>query len=81
MLSCKDVTEKADDYLDRNLPVMTRVSYRMHLFVCNRCRRYLDQIKVTIGVLNRMEETSPCDDETARNIVADLQAHIGKPEK
>ena len=81
MLSCKEITEKADDYLDRNLPLATRMSFRMHLFLCNRCSRYLDQLKVTIGVLNGLEENAPCSDEQARRTVDAVKSQLQTPEK
>lgn len=63
MLSCKDITEKADDYLDHRLPLANRVALQLHLFVCVNCRRYLHQLKLTIGVLHQLKDTSVCDDE------------------
>lgn len=77
MLSCKDVTEKADDYLDENLPMLTRISFRLHLFMCVRCSRYVDQIKLTIGVLNRMQESSACSDEHAHQTLEKLKKQGG----
>jgi hypothetical protein len=41
MLSCREVTERASDYLDRALPLRQRLAVRLHLFMCQHCRRYL----------------------------------------
>lgn len=51
MLSCRDVTETASDYLERELGWWPRLRFKMHLAMCRHCRRYVKQIKATIGLL------------------------------
>lgn len=50
MLTCKNVTEQASDYLEGPTTFGQRLSFRMHLFICKHCRRYIDQLKVAMGV-------------------------------
>jgi hypothetical protein len=64
MLSCKDITEKANDYLDKDLPFPARVKVRMHLFMCVHCRRYVEQLKMTVQTIARM---TPADQEPINN--------------
>lgn len=51
MLSCKDLSAKASDYLDGELPLRTRMQIRLHTFLCNNCRRYLHQLRLAMGAL------------------------------
>ncbi|QBQ55277.1 zf-HC2 domain-containing protein [Nitrosococcus wardiae] len=50
MLSCREVTEKASDYLENTPPYRQRLGIRLHLLLCHHCRRYLRQLRaVTIA--------------------------------
>ena len=44
MLSCKEVTIQASDYLDGDLPLLRRLSFRLHLAGCRLCRRFLSDL-------------------------------------
>jgi hypothetical protein len=59
MPSCKEITEKSSDYLERNLPWWKRPGYWMHLAMCVHCRRYIDQLKLTIATLSKSPEATP----------------------
>lgn len=54
MLSCREVTEKASDYLDRTLPWGQRLGMRLHILMCQHCRRYLRQIRAVVKALGLM---------------------------
>lgn len=44
MLSCRDFVNNADQLLNRDLRVSTRISLQIHLLLCRPCRRYLKQL-------------------------------------
>lgn len=71
MLSCKDITEKANEYIDKELSISARVSFRMHLFVCVNCRNYITQLRTTILALGRMKSdtTTAIDESVIEEIV------------
>lgn len=75
MPSCKDVTKHSSDYLDRQLTWWERVSYWLHLMMCVNCRRYLDQLKLTIMTLGQTKEAAPPDvsSQTVQDIVEHMQ--------
>jgi predicted anti-sigma-YlaC factor YlaD len=54
MLSCKELTEMATDYLEENLTWGERMRVHIHLWMCRYCRRYLDQMRKVIGLLRRL---------------------------
>lgn len=54
MLSCREVTEAASDYLEQELGSWARLQLRMHLAMCRHCRRYMRQLKAAIGLLRHI---------------------------
>lgn len=42
---CKTITPKLGESLDRKLTRRERIVNRLHLFTCEACQRYLEQIK------------------------------------
>jgi len=54
MLSCKELTELATDYLEKDLPWRERLRVQVHLSMCRHCRRYLDQMRKVIALLRRL---------------------------
>ena len=67
MLNCKDVTEQSSDYLEQQLPLRKRLQMRIHLLMCDHCRRYLRQMTTTIGIIRSTSST--ISDDAAQQIV------------
>jgi hypothetical protein len=76
MLSCKDITENANAYLEKDLPLSKRLSVRMHLFMCVHCRRYVDQLRITIQTLGLMKEEHPLDEEYTQQLLERFKQEI-----
>ena len=51
MLSCRELAEDADRYLDGELSLWERVKVRFHLALCKNCCRYLDQLRLAVATL------------------------------
>ncbi len=73
MLSCREITEQASAYLDRDLPLSGRLQFRLHLFMCRHCRRFMDQLSTTIKLTPMIEEP-PTDPEVEKDQVKRLLA-------
>jgi anti-sigma factor RsiW len=71
MLSCREVTDKASDYLDAALPPGQRMALRLHLSVCRHCRRYLRQLRATVAALRHLDGADVSED-TVRHVVERL---------
>ena len=69
MLSCKEITEKANEYLEKDLPFFVRLKFKMHLKMCINCQRYVDQLQTTIQLLGKMKQPVSTEDSTVDNIV------------
>ena len=47
MLKCKQIAERATDYLEEQQTWSQRLAWKLHLFMCVNCRRFVKQLKLT----------------------------------
>ncbi|MEJ2178887.1 MAG: zf-HC2 domain-containing protein [Gammaproteobacteria bacterium] len=73
MLSCKDITENANAYLDKELPFFTRMKVKLHLSMCIHCRRYVDQLNTTIRALGNLNKA---DETVSEHVVDDVVSRL-----
>jgi hypothetical protein len=52
-LTCADLVEQANDYLDGTGSVQAGVDFDAHLRICEGCQDYLDQLRTTVWLLQR----------------------------
>jgi hypothetical protein len=62
------MSELVTDYLEHAVSLRRRVAMRWHLFLCEACRRYYDQMRQTIGLL-RLGRPSAADEITTDRIL------------
>lgn len=72
MLTCREVTERASEYLDGNLSLGRRLTFRFHLMMCRHCRRYVDLLAQTIALV-RVSGRVPPDRDTVERVAAELR--------
>ena len=65
MLSCRQLTEHASDYLERELGPWRRLQVRFHLALCQHCRRYVAQIERTVATVRRLPKDPPSPEAAA----------------
>lgn len=73
MLTCQEITELVTAYVERQMPLMQRFQFRMHIGMCKHCRQYLRQMRTTLKVTGALpSEPIPTDvrDELARRLSA-----------
>lgn len=68
MLSCQQMTELITDYLEKRLPWTDRARFQMHIGMCQDCRRYLRQMKLSVAVLGRLPP-EPVPDEVMNSLL------------
>lgn len=59
MLRCRKIVVHAGDYLARTLPWRVHVGFRVHLFMCRNCRRFVAQLGQTARLLGRSPPFAP----------------------
>jgi anti-sigma factor RsiW len=72
MLSCKDMTEHASRHLDGEETWRERILVWLHLAICVHCRRYLQQLRATIGLLAGLS-SPPADEASIDAVLASLE--------
>jgi anti-sigma factor RsiW len=54
--SCQEVVEIITDYLEGRLSPESVAIFEAHLAICDGCQWYLDQIRITIDAVGRIED-------------------------
>jgi anti-sigma factor RsiW len=54
-MACQDLVEVVTDYLEDALPADLRARFDQHLEICEACRSYVEQIRLTIRLSGRVE--------------------------
>jgi len=58
-LTCRDLTDRASEYLDGRLPILTKVLVVPHLASCTPCRAYVKQINLVSSALRSLPNLYP----------------------
>lgn len=56
MLRCQDVAEQISDDIDGALPWRRRLAIRLHMLLCDGCRRYVRQMRACVAALRTAGE-------------------------
>jgi predicted anti-sigma-YlaC factor YlaD len=72
VLSCKETSHLVSQALDRRLTWRERLAVRLHLFVCDACRRFERQVAVLRAVARRYATLEP---ETTAELQLSAEAH------
>jgi predicted anti-sigma-YlaC factor YlaD len=59
MLNCREITERASDFVDHTLPWRGRLQVRMHLMMCRFCREYIRQMALVARALRKLPGHGP----------------------
>ena len=59
MLNCREITERASDFLDATLPWRVRLQVHLHLMMCRFCREYVRQMTLVVRSLRRLPREEP----------------------
>lgn len=73
MLSCRDFVNNADQLLDRDLRVSTRIALQIHLLLCRHCRRYLKQLRRLVEAIPFMHNKAT--EEEVRKVMDCIHSH------
>ena len=55
-ISCQEVVEVITEYLEGKLSPEAVAIFEAHLALCDGCRWYLDQMRITIAAVGRIED-------------------------
>jgi predicted anti-sigma-YlaC factor YlaD len=58
-VTCRELVELVSDYLDEALPPATLDLVEEHLVLCDACREYVAQVRMTIGAVAGLPAEEP----------------------
>ena len=61
-LTCQEVVELVTDYLEGALPDGEVAQFEQHLELCDGCRYYVEQMRITIATVGRIDESDVPDE-------------------
>jgi anti-sigma factor RsiW len=75
-MTCREVTDVLDRYLDGELPTRENLGLKLHLFFCPACRNYLRSYKATVRAAKNalMEDDSPPPSDMPEELVKAILA-------
>lgn len=79
MLTCKELSEKATDYLESALSPAQLAGVKLHLLMCKHCRAYVDQLAKTVTLLKEAGE-SASDLAPDPSLLASLRTGSSEPQ-
>ena len=56
-VTCQELTELVNDFVEGALPADETALFEQHLNFCDGCDWYVDQIRVTVAAVGRIEES------------------------
>ena len=74
MPTCRDMSELVTDYMERATPLRVRLGMWLHLLQCDACRRYFDQVRRTVQLLNS-RPPAPLEPATEDSVLAAVRGH------
>ena len=69
-LTCRQVEEFLMDYLENRLSLWTRLQFRVHIFMCPNCTKYIQEYKNTIALEKKVFQNP--DEEAIGNVPDDI---------
>jgi hypothetical protein len=80
VLSCRDVTEEANAYIDGELGLWPRTKFRMHLLACKYCRGFVEQMQTVVNLTQRYGDTQS-DSEPSQDLMDSFRRKTGGPSR
>lgn len=66
MFSCKDIHDRASQFVDGETTMLTKVGVLMHILMCGKCRLFIKQLRLTIASIRQL----PDKQKTAQDLDA-----------
>jgi predicted anti-sigma-YlaC factor YlaD len=61
-ITCQEVVEVVTDYLEGRMTAEDAAVFEAHLELCDGCRWYVEQMRITIATVGRIEEADVPDE-------------------
>jgi anti-sigma factor RsiW len=78
LVTCRQLTEMVTDKKEGKLSSEQQAGYALHLSWCDRCRRYIQQMDLTMEAVKRLPD-EPVPEEVRSALLARFRGHPGRP--
>ena len=78
-MSCQELTELVNAYIEGTLPETERARFDAHLAICGGCETYLDQMRRTIALTGMLRDDELSDEARDRLLAAFRTWKSGPP--
>jgi hypothetical protein len=65
MLKCRDIAERASDYIDGHLSLNQRLAVLLHLLICGHCRAFVRQLRLLLAYYRHLPPQELAPEEAA----------------
>ena len=65
LISCQEVVEVVTDYLEGRMSPADVAVFEAHLDLCDGCKWYVEQMRITIAAVGRIDEADVPDEMRA----------------
>ena len=62
LITCQEVVEVVTDYVEGRMPPEDVAIFEAHLDLCDGCKWYVDQMRITIATVGRIDEADVPDE-------------------
>ena len=76
MLSCKEVSIKVSESLDRKLTLRERLNVKLHLLMCQACQRMVRQMTLLRAVARRLTSAEALPDTMQETLSPEARQRI-----
>lgn len=76
--NCKNLAPLYSESIDRKLSLKTRIELKIHLFTCEACVRYLQQIKFLREAMQKHAESFESEALPEKKLSSDAKERIKK---
>ncbi len=73
MLKCKQISERASEYIDGNMSMGQRFQFRLHLMMCQHCQRFVKNFNTGIVMIQRLRKVPECRPEQLEAVQKRIQ--------
>lgn len=79
MLTCRQLIDFLDDYIDGKLPLVRTAAFKAHLMLCPDCREYLETYRRTIEISKKVMQTDePVPAEIPAGLIKAIRESMSK---
>jgi hypothetical protein len=79
LLTCREVTERINEFVDGELGFFAALEVRFHLLICKYCRGFVNQMRTVVNLVHERGDVPPSGEAEEELLVALRKQSNGTP--